>query len=232
MSCVVCPVFNRPDQTTDSRVCEACVQSVDDDLVALVRLVEALDDALHPARGAPANGARYSKPGPRLPLNLEALTLLGPGNRNGNDPLPPADLVREWATSWAVTRSLTGFPGEYALGADSVPVLEVTGVRLIVGWLRDRLLWASETVSEFPRFAKELHASVKQVQRVTGEAVGLDRRPIGWCPTEGNGGQCLAPLSASAWDNEIECSGCGTRFSRADWPQLQQVLREQGLVRR
>jgi hypothetical protein len=228
----VCAVFNRRIAVTEQVVCEECIVAVDDEMLLLDQLCAGLPEALLPVRRGPANGARYVKPGSRPPVSIEALSLLGPGNRAGNELPPPSTLLREWATRWAIVRSISGFEREYIITGAGLQVLEVEGVPDLIAWMRDRLLWAAESAGDFAMFVRELRTCVRLVQRVSGWVVGAEERPIGWCPVVVGDDMCRAPLNASAWDDVILCPKCKSKFHRSDWPRLNQILRENGLVRR
>lgn len=241
IACSLCSTYGRPGrhEATVGVSCAACLGLLDADLVQLVTLVSALPDALSPLRSKLGGGGSFhQKPGPRLPVQLDALSLLGPGSRNGHrdGALPPGFLLREWATAWALMRSFAGGEREYQLTDDGRIFLPVAGVPALSAYLRARITWAAEHQTDFPRFAKEVHICVAAVRRITGEVTGLDARPIGWCPTatDDEGTMCLAPLSASAWQNVIQCPACSTKFDRArgDWDRLTQLLRDNRLTRR
>lgn len=238
--CQVCAVYRRPGATREplyGRACAECLGQVGADLRQLTTMYVALPTALAPRRSG--GGTGHQPPGPRLPVSLDALALLGPGSRTAyrtGDALPPGFLLREWATAWAVLRGLEHRigPKEYATTVDGRVWMPVVGVPALAGWLIARLEWAAGT-SDFPRFAREVHACAGHVRRVTGETVGATR-PVGWCPAavDEDGTLCLAPLSASTWVDVIECPSCSAKYDRGrgDWERLYQVLRDNGLTRR
>lgn len=237
IACQLCPVYRRPSPYAEAEIgvaCSGCLRLLDEDLDQLAGLALGLPDAL-PRRSRPGGGGGHSKPGPRLPVELDALSLLGPANR-GKGALPPAFLLREWATAWALLRGLdrSAIEREYATTPEGRTYLPASGTRELSNWLRRRLTWAAERHGEFPRFAREVHQAVAAVRRVTGEATGLDQRPVGWCPAEVEGSLCRAPLSASSWDDLIRCPRCGAKYDRrrGEWETLTQKIRDLGLTRR
>lgn len=237
MTCTVCPVFGRPGEheAEIGVACSACVGLVDADLVQLVKLVAALPGALDPMRSkAGGGGSFHQKPGSRLPVQLDALALLGPGSRSGSPgALPPGFLLREWATAWAILRRYTVEVPEYEVTADGRIWLAIVGVPDLAAYLRARLVWAADRLADFPRFAREVHACVRAVRLVTGEVTG-EARPIGWCPqvVDDDGRFCHAPLSASTWDDAIDCASCSTTYPRSSWPELGRLMRDLSLTRR
>lgn len=237
--CALCRVYGRPGpprEPEDGQACRDCLQLLDEDLGVLGRLAGGLVAALAPRSSG--GGAGHSPAGPRLPVSLDALSLLGPGSNAGraSGALPPAFLLREWASAWALCRSIgAGLPREYATTPDGRVYLAETGVGDLAAWLQLRLDWANVYAAEFARFAREVHQCVRAVRRVTGEATGRDLRPLGWCPTVTDAGElCLAPLSVSAWLDTITCPRCAAVYRRgeSDWDWLFHLLRTLDLTRR
>lgn len=239
MICSTCAVYRRPGPAREivhGRTCQECVDQVLVDLAELVKLVDALPTALTLKRQLSGNMGP-NKPGSKAPLSVDALSLLGPGNRLGRpgDPLPPLFLLREWALSWALLRVLDGFKAEYELTKDGRPYLPIVGHMALASYLSGRVEWAGG-LGDFSRFARELHQCVVATRMVTGELVG-SAKPIGWCPevVEGDdGARCMAPLSASTWIDIIECPRCGKQYDRArgDWDRLRADLAGAGLARK
>ncbi len=238
--CVLCTVYGRPGPPRDAEVglaCLDCLRMLDEDLQLLGQLAGGLPAAL--GIRSSGGGAGHAPPGPRLPVSLDALSLMGPGSAKGraSGALPPAFLLREWATAWALCRSIGGSVErpEYATTPDGRIYLAETGVRDLAAWLQLRLDWAAVYAAELPRFAREVHQCVRAVRRVTGEATGRDARPLGWCPTVTDDGElCLAPLSVSAWADTITCPRCSAVYRRgeSDWDWLFHLPRTLHLARR
>lgn len=238
IACSLCQVYKRPHPHRPREIgvsCLGCLALLDDDLVQLAVSWHVLDEALEP-RGAAPSESRRPKPGPRLPVSLDALDLLGPVSSPGRTggAVPAAFLLREWATAWAILRGMgVHGPKEYGETADGRVWLPVAGVPAIAGWLRARLTWAAEG-HLFPRFAVEVHATATALRRVAATMTGAVERQIGWCPGRlPTGDLCLSPLVASTWADVIACSGCATRYDRrrGDWETLVKALRSQGLTR-
>jgi hypothetical protein len=243
-ACQLCAAFRRPSPYNEAETgvsCPLCLAQLDAELDDLAGLALALPEALAPRSRSSSGGggSSHAKPGPRLPVDLEALSLLGPASRvTKATALPPAFLLREWATSWAILRALdrSAVEREYATTPEGRTYLPARSVRELSNWLRRRLPWAAEHLGDFPRFAREVHQCVTETRRVTGEMTGLDQRPVGWCPSAVNdqGDLCRAPLSASAWDDLIRCPSCGAKYDRrrGEWETLTQRIRDLGLTRR
>lgn len=239
IACSLCQVYKRPRPHRPREVglsCGACLQLLDDELLVIARLHEIPDEALAPRGGGASSESARPKPGPRLPVSLDALALIGPGSTTGREggALPPAFLLREWASAWAMLRALgVHGPKEYGETADGRTWLPVSGVPDLVAWLRQRLPWAADG-HLFPRFAVEIHATAEALRRLAATMTGAVERQIGWCPGRtATGDLCLSPLIASTWADVIVCSGCATRYDRrrGDWETLVQALRSQGLTR-
>lgn len=219
--CRLCPKFRRPGKSLPAEtgsVCRICLEVVDQDLVDLDHLAPAIPDALEPRTSG--GGAGHAPAGPRLPVSLDALNLMGPG-------ADPAGLLREYATNWAVSRGLFGVPAEwreYRTAPNGRIVLPVTGLAGLVTWIRDRLGQLAHH-HDFPTFAGRVHTVLAQIRRVVID--GAYPRPAGWCPAGINdeGDQCMAPLAASTWVDVIACPGCGARYDRArgQWDALVQL---------
>lgn len=233
-ACQLCRTFRRParePRTADhGRTCRICLDVVRADLVQLGQVARELPALLPPRTTGGVAG--HAPAGPRLPVSLDALNLLGPGSRTGHGtggPLPPGFLLREWATAWAIARGLRVRigPKEYAATPDGRIYLPVVGAAALAAWLLDRLDHLAHTQSEFTRFAQEVHSSLTGARRVAHD--GASARPVGWCSGgTDDGDQCMAPLSASTWVDVIACPACGRRYDRrrgqwADLVQLGQV---------
>jgi hypothetical protein len=237
-ACTSCAVYRRPGQreAVHGHTCQDCVDQVLVDLAELVKLVDALPTALTLRKAGGGSGGNPNKPGSRPPVSLDALSLLGPGNRvRAGDPLPPMFLLREWALSWALLRVLDGFEAEYATTNDGRPYMPIVGHVALAAFLSGRVEWAGG-LFDFPRFARELRQCVVATRQVSGELVG-SARPIGWCPAlldQDTEERCLAPLSASTWVDIIDCPRCSAQYDRArgDWDRLRADLVDAGLNRK
>jgi hypothetical protein len=175
-------------------VCKICRDRLRADLAALPDAY-ALVDA-EPVRGLSEIRSRAFESRP--PLNITALSLLGPGWDT-----PPAVLAT-WAQDWA---------GYLEHDQPDNTVTEVCR------WLATRLDWACEHHPAIDEFATDL-------RRLTGELrafAGKDRgERVGNCPRSYGDDHCNTPLYVDPYVDEIECTRCHMKWKRraGEWMHL------------
>lgn len=222
--CVVCPVL-RPPCPEDCRrhpnacpnrepllprrapVCDWCRDRLATDLSALPGLYGMVDT--QPVRGTTQVLSRVFESKP--PLNLSALSLLGPGSDT-----PAARLVW-WCMDWATH-------------LDQAPPTDM-GVSGSAGWLSARLEWACDHHPTIGQFAGELREVVRQLRPYAGSDDG--GYPAGKCPRRlKDGTLCGADLYAPVYASKLQCPRCKQDWHRdsGGWLKLRAAqLRAQGL---
>jgi hypothetical protein len=215
--CVVCQRrhYERPNVCEPDR---AGMPRLLDDIVELYALLPA---ALMPGSdgGEKVSGSREAP----LPLRVDVLDLTMPArtmNLTGHGrhhlvdqvgTIAVASILDTWVRDWAELRG------------DHLPVPTVAS---LAGWMRERLDWACDEHPAIDDWAAEMRALVGSLRAATGQRT--DRRVIGRCPTvdEDSGQPCGATLTADPWIDIIECPRCSTRWDRAQWQWLGEILRD------
>lgn len=195
--CIACPVFwpkGRLNKPTTPNVCNSCRKRLELD-VASIAASYALIDA-EPVRGTTEIRSRAYESKP--PLNIAALSLLGPG-----EDTPPARL-EFWVQDWAGTL-------EQALPPAAVEDMCV--------WLIARLPWACDTHPAIDEFA----ADVKDLSGQLRSYAITDRgTSVGRCPRDRSGERCNTQLFVDPYVDEIKCSRCQMTWKRkaGEWMHL------------
>jgi len=242
-TCALCQLYRRPGKVPPEVgvACLVCLDLLDRDLAAMPELCRALPAMLAP-RASGGHSGGHRAPGPRLPVSLDALSLMGPGSilaPAAGGLIPPLVLLRDHATAWAVMRAVTAAveAREYELGHDGRPVLHGS-VESLVAYLRVRLEWAAAAMGSFPTFARSIVVTTRQLRAVAGSATPgpAGALQVGWCPAPGQTTDelCHAPLYADTWADVIRCPACGAEFHRAagGWDILARSMRADREARR
>jgi hypothetical protein len=216
--CIVCPALHPngdPHHPNTMPVCDGCRARVHRDLTGLPAAYAALPAMLRAGRVNDGRGAAF---GSRLPVNLGALDLLGPGSATltaigwaelqiGH--LPPLTLLETWAANWIDVRDM----GEHQPNAT---------VAELAGWLLVRLEWAMDHHPAVDEFAADIAAVtrsvwvVSQYGRPKGESAGR-------CPTATRDGpRCNTRLTVDPYVDQISCGKCGSTWDRrkGEWLKL------------
>lgn len=224
--CVVCPVLyqNRSPRAPEAMpVCEGCRARVQHDLEALPAAYDSVQGHVEPNRSTGARTVGYES---KLPLNVAALSLLGPGSvlpstqgtrmpRDQLDTVPPRDLLAWWVEDWIDIRRQR----------EHMPVVNVSS---LVGWLVNRIDWAldeHQAIDEFARDVAGMTRSMRSVNR-SGENRG---ESAGRCPMlTRNDTACGTRLYVDPYVDQIACSHCGTTWDRrrGQWLKLRALQLE------
>lgn len=187
-------------------VCPACRVRIDDDLQAILRLV---DDAAEWIELGRTGGSRRPAPGSRPPLNVEALDPAYADARVFDRQIDPPT-VTELLIMWErLIREMRGFSAEHSLFLIDV-----------VPFLRAQLDWIT-TEPTFPveDFANEVTAAARPLRRYDMQAEEHEPTSIVFCPTiDDNGATCGRRLVVHRWTarregdpepDPIRCRKCG-----------------------
>lgn len=195
--CICCPVLRpagRPRLPTAPQVCDGCRERLAGDLRALPDAFASVELEAIRAGGERHASGFESRP----PLNLTALSLLGPGT---DTPLARLD---SWVQDWAGIR------------AETLPVPVVTTVCL---WLSTRLPWACDSHPAVDEFAVDLRDLSGALRAFTGRDRG---EPVGRCPRRIGDEPCNTALYVDPYVDEIQCPRCRQTWKRraGEWMHL------------
>lgn len=197
--CVCCSVLRRlrPDQNPRrpnvGMVCDSCRERMTADLASIPDDYAALD--LERGRGEQGRltGGFESSP----PLNISALSLLGPGQDT------PLARLEGWVWDWA----------------GRLEQEPTTGMYPVCGWLSARLDWACNDHPAVDEFAQD----VKDIAAVLRSHRGRDRgERVGNCPRQVGEQRCNTPLYVDPYVDEIQCTRCRQKWKRraGEWMHL------------
>jgi hypothetical protein len=187
--CCVCPVLRpkgKPRRPDRGQVCDGCYERLSGDLSAIPEAYALVDS--DPVRGT--SEIRIREFESRPPLNIGALSLLGPGV---DTPLARLDF---WAQDWA------GMLGQKLPGAT---VLE------LCGWLGVRLGWACDNHPAIDEFAQDVREVTGQLRAYGGKQLG---ERVGKCPRTIHGNPCDTQLYVDPYVHKIECQRCHMTWSQ------------------
>jgi hypothetical protein len=195
--CVTCPVLRpnaNPRRPNNPQVCDGCRDRLGADLAALPDAYALVDTESGRAAGELRASGFESRP----PLNITALSLLGPGSDT-----PPAKLdawVQDWAT---YRRTQLPPPSVYAMCA----------------WLAEHLPWACDEHPAIDEFAGDIRDLVGELRAFTGKDRG---ESVGRCPRKLGDSTCDTPLFVDPYVDEIQCSRCRMTWKRraGEWMHL------------
>jgi hypothetical protein len=214
--CICCPVLRlraTPRRPNTPQVCDGCRARLAAELAGIPDAY-ALVDA-EPGRAALEvliSGRAFES---RPPLNIAALSLLGPGSlrpaQDGcrwpqdqlGDP-PPLVLLDFWAQDWA------GIIGKELPGPT---------VTELCRWLGVWLTWACDNHPAVDGFAYDIRDLSRQLRAYGGRDHG---EPVGRCPRNNGGDRCNTALYVDPYVDEIECSRCHMKWKRkaGEWMHL------------
>jgi hypothetical protein len=195
--CVTCPVYrprNQPNQPKTPQVCDVCRTRLATDLATIPDAYAAID--AQPARGISEILTRVFESKP--PLNIAALSLLGPGT---DTPLATLDF---WVQDWA------GYLEQ------AVPVAAVSSH---ARWLAARLPWACDQHPAIDDFATDVHDLTGQLRAFESKDRG---EYVGRCPRLVGVARCNTALYVDPYVDEIQCRRCKQRWKRrgGEWMHL------------
>lgn len=213
--CRLCRIYGRkpPNTPTTPHVCDPDRETLATQLERLTALADELPAAVYttPTRDRGLS-ARRTRPGPREPINLNALSEIGPGRLDvrGADQIagpPPRLLLAPWCDELAEWR------GETA---------PTTSIALQATYLRTHLGLLCNQNPHIADLAQLVKRTIVRFARLVDDAGEPDpRHPIGECPTIlDTGARCATTLRASTWDTAVGCDHCGTTWPRAQWNKL------------
>ena len=200
--CVTCAVLRRlkegeePHKPLTPNVCDWCRKRVTEDLQAIPANYANLLEHLTPGR---IGGERHSKGYESTPpLNIYALSLMGPGEDT------PLARLSTWAVDWSFSRG------------DPEPEHDMT---IIVGWLVVRLDWAFSSFLPIDEFAADVKTITRSLRPFQGRETG---EPVGNCPRKSGDERCNAPLFVDPYVDTIKCQRCGMEWKRREgqWMHL------------
>lgn len=195
--CVCCPVLRqrgKPHLPRTPQCCDWCRMRLAADLTALPETYALVDAEPTRAMGEIRSRAFESRP----PLNITALSLLGPGTDT-----PPARLDF-WVQDWAGMLN-QALPGP--------TVVE------LCAWLMTRLSWACDTHPAVDEFAHDIRELTGQLRVFAVKDRG---ERVGNCPRQFGDDRCNTPLYVDPYVDEIECSRCHMKWKRraGEWMHL------------
>jgi hypothetical protein len=196
--CVVCPVLRpkgTPRKPNNPPVCDGCGKRLEADLNALPASYAAVD--AEPVRGMTEIRSRVFESKP--PLNINALSLLGPGEDT------PVAVLDFWAQDWA------------GILDQPPPAAYVTTMCL---WLAARLPWALANHPAIDDFAHSLRELTNALRPYEG---GDDRGEyVGRCPRLLGDDRCNTPLYVDPYVDQIQCTRCRQQWKRkaGEWMHL------------
>jgi len=163
-------------------------------LTALPDAYAAVDS--EPVRGMSEIRSRVFESKP--PLNISALSLLGPGL------ITPLATLDFWVQDWA------GYLEQ------DLPDAAVTTMAF---WLAARLPWACDSHPAVDDFAADLRDMTGQLRAFEGKDRG---ESVGRCPRHLGEERCNNPLYVDPYVDEIQCSRCRQNWKRRDgeWMHL------------
>jgi len=195
--CAVCPIYRPkalPRAPRTPQVCDGCRDRIGADLAALPAAYAAVDS--EPVRGTSEIRSRAFESRP--PLNITALSLLGPGTET------PLALLDFWAQDWARELDQT---------------LPPAAVSTIAPWLSARLPWACDQHPAIDEFATHLRSIIGHLRVFEGKDSGS---PVGRCPRQFGGDRCNTRLFVDPYVDEIQCTRCKQQWKRkaGEWMHL------------
>lgn len=195
--CVTCPVLRpsaSPRQPNTPQVCDGCRERLAADLTALPDAYALVDTETGRGGGELRATGFESRP----PLNITALSLLGPGTDT------PAYRLLAWADDWAGYLDHTP------------PEPDVTST---CRWLSTRLPWACDQHPAIDEFALDLRDLTGQLRAFTGRDRG---ERVGRCPRKLGDQTCDTPLYVDPYVDQIECARCRMTWKRraGEWMHL------------
>ena len=195
--CATCAVLRpkgRPRQPRSPQVCDGCRERLSVDLSAIPDAYALVDAG--PVRGMSEIRSRAFESQP--PLNIAALSLLGPGWDT-----PPARLDW-WAQDWA------GMLGHEPPGPT---------VSELCRWLGVRLPWACDQHPAIDEFAQDIRELAGQLRAYGGRDRG---EAVGRCPRDRGGERCNTALYVDPYVDQIECTRCRMKWKRkaGEWMHL------------
>lgn len=217
--CIVCPALHPQGQPRHPRtmpVCDGCRAAVLRDLTGLPDGYAQLRGVLAPGQAGKGRGAPGF--GSRMPANLGALDLLGPGapllseigwaeTQLGH--LPPLVLLDQWAANWVELRDM----GESQPNATVVE---------LVAWLVNRLDWALDNHPAVDEFAGDMSVLARSL-RIVGQRDEPLGEFAGRCPMVMRDKQrCGTRLYVDPYVDQISCRRCGSTWDRrkGEWVKL------------
>ena len=194
MGCEIC------SGDCSGNVCDRCLGRMQRQLDDLNRFVSAASNNLVPSSGTERRGSERG-----LGVRLDALDMVA-----GFDVLP---MLEDWEKDWRRFFGLTGFGPASAERSRSKPIgVDPVVYRLAccVAFIRSWLPKAAASHPAISDFAGELHGCWRQAQ----SAANAQPRTV-WrvtCPSDTSEGECGKPIriTASDFDGEVSCRGCGT----------------------
>ncbi len=195
--CLTCAVLRpkgQPRLPKTPQVCNGCRERLATDLAALPDAYAAVD--AEPVRGTSEIRSRAYESRP--PLNITALSLLGPGTHT---PLATLDF---WVQDWA------GYLEQ------ALPDAYVSTMAL---WLSARLPWACDSHPAIDDFAADLREITGQLRAFESKDRG---ESVGRCPRQMGGERCNTRLYVDPYVDEIACTRCKQRWKRraGEWMHL------------
>lgn len=195
--CITCTVLRSkgtPHQPHVPMCCNWCRTRLET-LLAEIPTAYALIDA-EPVRGTSEIRSRAFESRP--PLNITALSLLGPGTGT-----PPA-ILDFWVQDWA---------GELN---QQLPDPFVT---TMCTWLTARLSWACDSHPAIDEFARNMHELSGQLRPFQSTDRG---ERVGRCPRQAGDDRCNTPLYVDPYVDEIQCTRCKQKWKRkaGEWMHL------------
>jgi hypothetical protein len=195
--CVVCPVYRpkaQPRLPNNPAVCDTCRDRLATDLTGLPSAYAAVD--AEPVRGTTEIRARAFESKP--PLNITALSLVGPGT------VTPLAILDFWVQDWA------GYLEQ------ELPVVAVSTLSI---WLYVRLPWACDQHPAIDAFAADLREIAGQLRAFEGRDRGAS---VGRCPRLIGDERCGTQLYVDPYVDEIQCTRCRQKWKRRDgeWMHL------------
>lgn len=195
--CVCCAVFwpkGQPRKPNTPQVCDSCRRRLATDLAAIPEAYSFVDP--DPVRGVTEIRSRVFESKP--PLNINALSLLGPGSDT-----PPAKLYF-WTHDWALLLEHDQ-PDPY--------------VTTMSAWLTVRLSWACDLHPAVDEFARDIRELAGELRAYGGKERG---EAVGRCPRDRGGERCNTQLFVDPYVDEIECSRCHMKWKRkaGEWMHL------------
>ena len=195
--CVTCPVLRPKGQPREPRtpqVCDGCRDRLANDLSALPAAYAAVD--AEPARGTTEIRSRAFESRP--PLNITALSLLGPGTET------PLAILDFWVQDWA------------GMLEQRIPDPYVTTLAL---WLSARLPWACDTHPAVDDFATDVRSITAALRAFESKDRG---EPVGRCPRQLGDDRCNTPLYVDPYADHIQCTRCRQTWRRreGEWMHL------------
>lgn len=195
--CVTCTVLRpkaQPRLPNRPMVCDGCRDRLATDLTALPSAYAAVD--AEPVRGTTEIRSRAFESKP--PLNITALSLLGPGT------VTPLAILDFWVQDWA------------GMLEQELPVATVATLAV---FLAARLPWACDQHPAIDGFAADLRELTGQLRAFEGKDRGAS---VGRCPRQIGDERCGTQLYVDPYVDEIQCTRCRQKWKRRDgeWMHL------------